>query len=145
MTPTNTIEDHLQAAPETARVMAHARLLLKAGRLYETAIPSGLARVSHIANIKSGIVIIHADSGAVASKIRQIAERLKDELSKRGVECSGIEVRVQLTRPPPPLTHKSERPLSDFALASLKNTMESLPENSPLRTAIGELIGCRGR
>lgn len=134
------LENHFDAAPDTARVMAHARLLIKVGRLYEAVVPGTLARISRVANIKSGIVVIHANTGAAAAKIRQIAGRLTDGLSKRGVECNGIEVRVQPPDDAPPRPTKSQRTLSPKAIASIEDTLEKLPKKSNLGAALEELL-----
>lgn len=134
------LENHFDAAPDAARVMAHARLLIKVGRLYEAVVPGTLARISRVANIKSGIVVIHADTGAAAAKIRQIAGRLTDGLLKRGVECSGIEVRVQPPGNAPPRPIKSQRTLSPKAISSIENMLNELPRNSGLSAALEELL-----
>lgn len=121
-------------------MIAHARLLMRVGRLYEGMAPGMLAAASRVANIKSGIVVIHADHGAVAAKLRQMAGRLRDEFLQRGVECSGIEVRVQPPEPAPAAPPPLQRPLSPEALASVRGAMQSLPENSALRAALARLL-----
>jgi len=133
-------EDYLNTAPDAAPVIAHARRLLRLERLYEVAVPGMLTRVSRVANIKSGIVVIHADNGVAAAKIRQIAGRLTDAFSKRGVECSGIEVRVQPSRLTAATPPKTRRPLSRNARACLDDTLASLPADSTLRAALRHLL-----
>ena len=139
------LEKHLQAAPDAARVIQHAQLLIQLGRLYEAAVPGSLASVSHVANFKSGKVVIHADSGVVAAKIKQLSGRLAGELSKRGVECSGIEVRVQPPANRPPAAVKSQRPLSAKAAISLEIAAKSMPTGSVLRAALDDLLARSAR
>jgi hypothetical protein len=135
-----TLEQHLQSAPETARVLAHAKLLVRVGHLYESLAPGMLAGASRVANIKSGIVVIHADNGAVAAKLRQIAGRLTDEFSKRGVECSGIEVRVQPSTVPAETHTVSQHPLSDNARQDITVAMNSMRDDEPLKAALATLL-----
>ena len=73
-------EHYLDKDAAAGRVMAHARLLLKLSRRFEAVAPAGLRHSAHVANYKLGTVIIHADNGAVAAKIRQLSQRLSDEV-----------------------------------------------------------------
>jgi hypothetical protein len=132
-------EQYLDSDAATGRVMAHARLLLKLSRRFAAVAPVGLRHAAHVANYKSGRIIIHADNGAVAAKIRQMSQRLGDELSKGGVECSGIEVKVQPSTIPSQSTSSTQKPLSDKALAALRSTARSLPEGG-LRQALDKLL-----
>ena len=88
-------EQYLDSDAAASRVMAHARLLLKLSRRFEAIAPAGFRHSAHVANYKSGKIIIHTDNGAVAAKIRQLSQRLCSELSKSGTECNDIEVKVQ--------------------------------------------------
>lgn len=132
-------EQYLDSDTATGRVMAHARLLLKLSRRFEAVAPVGLRHSAHVANYKSGKIIIHADNGAVAAKIRQMSQRLGDELSKGGVECSGIEVKVQPSIIPSQSTSSTQKPLSDKAFGTLRSTAEKLPKGQ-LRDALNNLL-----
>ncbi len=120
--------------------MAHARLLLKLSRRYEALAPAGLAHVSRVANYKLGKVVIHADNGAVAAKLRQMSTSLCRLLSKEGVECSVMEVKVQPREIPYQSSISKPEPLSENAVALLRNRVESLPQASPLRAALDKLL-----
>lgn len=132
-------EHYLDKDAATGRVMVHARLLLKLSRRFEAVAPAGLRYAAHVANYKSGKIIIHADNGAVAAKIRQLSQRLSDELSKGGTECSGIEVKVQPRQIPCQSTSSTQKPLSDKAFGMLRSTAENLPKG-PLRDALDNLL-----
>lgn len=84
----NLVENYLEAAEGAGSVLAHARLLIKLTHLYEEIAPTHLGQASSVANYKSGIIIIHAVSGAVAAKLRQMAPRLADDFSKRGLSVT---------------------------------------------------------
>ena len=111
----NSLEDFLEAPDGASKVLAHARLLLRLTRLYQTIAPAHLAAASHLANYKSGIVVIHATSGAVATKLKQLAPTLADGFSRKGIECNGVQVKVQAresgtqSRTSTPRTPESER------------------------------------
>ncbi|MGB7502328.1 MAG: DciA family protein [Azonexus sp.] len=136
---TNGLEHYLDNDAAAGRVMAHARLLLKLARRFEAIAPAGLGHVAHVANYKSGKVVIHADNGAVATKIRQMSQRLCDELSNGGAECNGIEVKVQPRQIPCQSTSSTTKPLSARACGVLRSTAENLPKG-PLREALDALL-----
>jgi hypothetical protein len=131
-------EQYLDNDAAASRVMTHARLLLKLSRHFETIAPAGLRHAAHVANYKSGKIVIHADNGAVATKIRQMSQRLCDELSKRGAECTGIKVKVQ------PLQIPVQSTISKKACNMLRSTSEKLP-NGPLREALDRLLARAAR
>lgn len=132
-------EQYLDSDAAAGRLMAHARLLLKLSRRFEAVAPAGLRYSAHVANFKSGIIVIHTDNGAVASKIRQMSQRLCDELSKGGQECNGMEVKVQPRQIPYQSTSSTQKPLSARACGVLKTTTDSLPPG-PLRQALETLL-----
>ena len=137
-------EQYLDNDAAASRVMTHARLLLKLSRHFETIAPAGLRHAAHVANYKSGKIVIHADNGAVATKIRQMSQRLCDELSKRGAECTGMEVKVQPQQIPVQSTISTQKPLSERACKVLQSTSEKLP-NGPLREALDRLLARAAR
>ena len=132
-------EHYLDKDAAAGRVMAHARLLLKLSRRFEAVAPAGLRHSAHVANYKLGTIIIHADNGAVAAKVRQLSQRLSNELSKGGAECSGIEVKVQPRQIPSQSMSSTQKPLSDKAIGALRSTADKLPEG-PLRNALETLV-----
>ena len=136
---TKTLERYLDNAAGAGRVMAHARLLLRLTQRFKAVVPSGLKDVARIANFKSGKVVIHAENGAAASKIRQMSQRLCEELSRAGVDCNGIEVRVQPSQIPFHITASAAKPLSAKTFGVLRSTSENLPEG-PLRKALDALL-----
>lgn len=135
----NTLEDFLDAANGAASVLAHARLLLRLADLYQEIAPAHLHQASKLANYKSGIVVIHATNGAVAVKLRQLATTLADGFSKRGVECSGVQVKVQASETPTQSRSSMPKPLSPQTSRTLEDLRDSLPD-SDLRRAVDTLI-----
>jgi hypothetical protein len=136
---TKELEQYLNSDAAAGKVMAHARLLIKLSRRFEAIAPSGFRHAARVANYKSGKIIIHADNGAVAAKIRQMGQRLCDELSKSGAECNGIEVKVQPRQIPYQSISSTQKPLSAKACGVLRSTSENLPKG-PLRDALDRLL-----
>jgi hypothetical protein len=136
-----TLQDHLAAADAFARIAEQASRLQRLQVLLEAALPAYLLPGTRIANLKRGKVIIHADSGAVAVKLRQLAPRLAEGFIQQGQEVTGIEVHVQARRRPsagarqPAPKMIGARP--KLALASLASGLE---EDSPVRRAIEKLL-----
>jgi hypothetical protein len=133
------LDDFLEAPDGAGKVLAHARLLLRLTRLYQAIAPAHLAAASHLANCKSGIVVIHASSGAVATKLKQLAPTLADGFSKRGIECNGVQVKVQAREIGTQSSTSEPRPLSPNTEKTLGSLRDGLP-NSPLRKALDALL-----
>ena len=137
-------EQYLNSDATTSRIMAHARLLQKLSRRFEAVAPAGLRHAARVANYKSGTIVIHTDNGAVAAKIRQMSQRLCDELSKGGTECNGIEVKVQPRQIPCQSMASTQKPLSASTCGVLRSTSENLPKG-PLRDALETLLASAAR
>lgn len=134
----------LETDAAAGRVLGHARLLLKLANRFEAIAPGGLRHSAHVANYKSGRVIIHADNGAVAAKIRQMSRRLCSELSVEGAECNDIDVKVQPQQMPFRSMSSTSKPLSAKTAGILRSTAESLPKGA-LRDALDRLLKCSAR
>ena len=132
-------EQYLDSDAAASKVMAHARLLLKLSRRFEAIAPAAFRHAAHVANYKSGKLIIHTDNGAVAAKLRQMSQRLCDELSKGGAQCNVIEVKVQPRLIPVQSMSSTQKPLSEKACAMLRSTTDTLPKG-PLRDALDNLL-----
>lgn len=141
---TDSLQHYLETTEGAGKVLVHARLLAKLAALFQEIAPPHLGQASAVANYKSGIVLIHASSGAVATKLRQMAPTLADELSKRGVECRGLQVKVQARRRHETAPAATPKPLSARTSDQLTALSQSLPA-SPLRTALEHLLARAAR
>lgn len=135
------LKDHLAASDAFARLSGQAERLRQLQHYLDAILPAHLAPGAHIANLKRGKIVIHADSGAVAVKLRQLAPRLTEGFIQQGQEVTGIEVRVQPRRraasaarriPPKVLGARSKQSLTSLAAG--------LAEDSPLRRALEKLL-----
>jgi hypothetical protein len=117
---------------------------MKLTHLYEGIAPAHLGQASSVANYKSGIIIIHAVSGAVAAKLRQMAPRLADEFSKRGFECTEVQIKVQARKIQSQSRTSTQKPLSLKTSRELADLAGSLPDSS-LRSALETLLARSAR
>lgn len=132
-------EQYLDNDANASRLMAHARLLLKLSRRFEAIAPAGFRHSARVANYKSGKLVIHTDNGAVAAKLRQMSQRLCNELSQGGMECNDIEVKVQPRQIPYQSTSSTVKPISAKAGGLLRCASADLPDG-PLKTALDRLL-----
>ena len=104
-------------------------------------LPANLASTS-LAISDTGELLLYADNGAVAAKLRQVAPRVFLFLQQRGVEVTGIRVQVQVGFRHKPLRQKQiflSRPGRDAVMALAKRL-----DNSPLKSALARM-GQRGQ
>ncbi len=135
------IADCLEDDSALSRLTAHAGQLLKLQRVFEDAVPAQLARNSRIANLKLGRVVIHAASGAVATKLRQLAPRLLDRFVVEGWKSTEILVKVQ----PGVAAAGPSRPRNAAAIGTkqkqaLTSLADALPEGDRLGAALKRLV-----
>ncbi len=135
----NSLEHYLEATDGAGRLMTHARLLVKLARLYREIAPPHLLQASTLANYKSGTIVIHAHSGAIAAKLRQLATTLTEGFSQRGIECTGVQIKVQAPDNPAQSWHATQKPLGTGAFEALEHLRDSLPDDA-LRQAIEHLL-----
>jgi hypothetical protein len=133
------LENFLEAADGAGKVLAHAKLLVKLARIYQELAPTHLGQSSKLANYKSGTIVIHAVSGAVAAKLRQMAPTLAAGFSKRGVECNDVQVKVQAREFGTQSRTSTLKPLTSASSHSLESLRDTLP-SSPLRDALNTLL-----
>ncbi|CAG0124874.1 hypothetical protein RHDC2_00717 [Rhodocyclaceae bacterium] len=137
MTVSLRLNSYLDASPELHRLADKVAQQHILQRYYEQVAPPSLARASHVVYLERNILLLAADNGAVAAKLRQLAPELAQLFRDRGHEVTGIQVRVQVTFPPakrntPPTS------LSDTGRQNLNDLAEKLPD-SPLKNALQRL------
>lgn len=83
-------------------------------------------------------LIIGADNGAVAAKLRQISNELISSFLTRGCEVTGIQIKVQVIAPAR-IVKLEPRKLGKSAREALNKLGSGLPD-SPLKTALERLV-----
>jgi hypothetical protein len=79
-------------------------------RLYTVCAPPDMVRASRVVNNRDGMLVIAADNGAIAAKLRQQAPRLLKNMQKQGGEVTGIRVQVQVERTSPAPRNRAKKP-----------------------------------
>lgn len=135
------LQEHLVSGGSMARLVAHADRLRLLQHQLETALPAALKPHARVANFRLGKLSIHADSGGIAAKIRQLGPSIASQLSNQATEITQIEVRVQplaTNLPHPP----HERPSLPGAKQKQGLTLltQDLPRESKLRIALECLL-----
>jgi len=138
------LDHYLQAEEGAGRILAHAKLLGRITEIYARTAPPHLLAVSKLANFKSGLVVLHAENGAVAAKLRQLTPTLIDELTQRGIACRSVQIKVKACEHPLPARTASVRPLSPQVCRQLASLRDALPA-SPLRNALETLLTCAAK
>ena len=123
-------------------IYVRAKRLAALQQIYAGALPGGLSRSSRVAFERSGTVVVFADNGPVAAKLRHLAPRIVSEIVKIDPEVTAIRVEVQVTQGE---IRRESRPhrIGSRGLLSLKALHDALPETA-LRAALGRLVASQG-
>jgi hypothetical protein len=141
---TKAISDWLASQGDSDPLVSRAKRLLALERLYANCVPETLARASAVANVRDGILLVRADNGAVASKLRQLAPTLLNKIRKTNQEVTKIEVTVQVVPEAPPAARNPKPGISPQSVHQIEALAESLPESS-LKAALGRLTARQRR
>lgn len=131
------LKAYLASTLELRQLSGKAEQLTALQRHYEAIVPPSLKNSSHVLRLNRQMAVIAATNGAVAAKLRQMTEELISLFQARGCEITGIQIKVQVTAPPP-LIPSVPRKLGKAA----KNALSELEENltdSPLKRALRRL------
>jgi len=139
--------NHTYRMPEFRSYLKHPEgigsLMPQVGRLLELRralvefLPPALSRSCLIANYRQGKVVIFAENGAVAAKLRLLSPALLLHLVKRAPQITGVVVEAQPARPAPAAPAKGAR-LTQNGVGSLAKLAAELPE-SALKTVIARM------
>jgi hypothetical protein len=112
-------------------------------RLYEVCTPPELIPASRVVGDRGGILMIAADNGAIAAKLRQLAPRLLKNLQKQRAQVTGIHIQVQVFQParrPKPAPEKS--PLSIDSIEYFEKLSQRIKDPG-LRSALSRFAARR--
>jgi hypothetical protein len=123
-----------------ARLIPHARLIARLGEVFSKTAPSGLARQARVVNHRLGTVVIHADSGAVAAKLRQISPRLESAFLRMGVQCNQVEIKVQPVEPFDLANISYAKTISSASARKILACAEAMPPDSKLAASLRQLL-----
>lgn len=127
----------LASTDELRQLSSKAKQVNALQQHYKLLAPPSLLKGSRILQLRQQVVVIAADNGAVAAKLRQMTDELISLFQARGCEVTGIQIKVQVTAPPP-VGSPQPRVLSKAAQDTLTELEENLAD-SPLKTALRRL------
>ena len=131
------LNSYFDTSQELRQLSHKVAQLLALQRHYEQVAPPALVRASHVVQLELQTLLLAADNGAVAAKLRQLAPRLTQLFHDGGHEVTAIQVRVQVTLPP--VVHTSSpASLSTTGRQRLIDLAGELAD-SPLKSALQRL------
>lgn len=120
-------------------VAVRARALLKVQGALERALPAALAGHVRVNQLENGVLSLACDSGAAASRLRQLTDTLIASLGKRGIVVAALRVSVNpelLARYVHPVDKAGLPPAALDGLAHLNAEIE----DGPLKEALDRLL-----
>jgi len=132
------LNSYFTGQPELRGLVRQAHRLAALERLYRKATPESLAKTSRVIGLEQHTLVIGADNGAIAAKLRQLIPNILKQIQKGSAEITGIRVKVQVDSPPVqnvPAPHI----LSEEGRRQIAALATSL-SNSPLKSALQRLI-----
>ncbi|HEX7812757.1 MAG TPA: DciA family protein [Burkholderiales bacterium] len=127
----------LRQLPELQGLTRQVRRLSALQATLADALPANLAASVALAVSESGELVLYADNGAVATKLKHLAPRILVFLRQRGIEVTGIRVQMQVSIRHNPLPQK-QISLSLAGRTALRELAERV-DNSPLKLALERL------
>ena len=131
----------IQAEPALKPLMRRLSELSYIQQLYSQAVPPSLAKLGGVGSFHDGTLIIVAENGAAAAKLKQVLPEVTQKLSQRLAQAIDVRVSVQVdslaghTAP----RHNQKPPLSSAAIQSLRKLADDLPP-SPLKEEVALLV-----
>jgi hypothetical protein len=98
--------------------------------------PPDLIQASRVVNSRNGMLVIAADNGAVAAKLRQLAPRLLKNLQKQRAQITGIQVQVQVGRGLPKPQVRTKKTTLPIDLIDSFDALSAKVKNPELRLAL---------
>jgi hypothetical protein len=132
----------LDTSPVLLRLSSQAELIARARRVYSQFVPAALSQVSAVMNVKSGKMLLRADSGAVAARLRQLAPSLIGRLQIEGLDVRDVIVQTQPGLEPRSAAIRTGggREVSVRSQRDLRDLVQTLPEGDPLRRSLERLL-----
>jgi hypothetical protein len=112
-------------------------------RLYTVCAPPELALASRVVGDHNGTLLIAADNGAIAAKLKQIMPRLLKNLQKQSAQVTGIRVQVQVSGPQPTPRVFTEKSTLPVELIDNFERLSSRVKDPGLRSALARFAARR--
>ena len=121
-----------------SRLTAQANALIKMDRQFKKMLPDVVAASCQAVRIEDGELLIFADNGLIAARLRMIAPGLLPQLSALGYPASRVKVRVRVHVKPP--VRERRLNIGESALDGIEQAAEQCISNPMVREALAKLI-----
>lgn len=112
-------------------------------RLYVVCAPPDMVRASRVVNKHDGMLVIAADNGAIAAKLRQQAPRLLKNMQKQGGEVTGIRVQVQVEGTSPASRIRAKKAPLPIDFIDNFESLSKRVKDPDLRSALARFVARR--
>ncbi|POZ63214.1 DUF721 domain-containing protein [Chromobacterium alticapitis] len=120
-----------------AHLTAAAQALMALDRAFKRLIPPAMAEVCRAVRIRDDELVIHADNGIVAARLRMTAPGLLPQLAQIGYPASKVKVKVTLQQARP--KRAKWLAISENALDGMEQAADSIG-NPEVKRALARLI-----
>jgi hypothetical protein len=112
-------------------------------RLYSVCAPPELSRASRVVGDHNGTLVIAADNGAIAAKLKQIMPRLLKNLQKQRAQVTGIRIQVQVSGQQPAPRVYTEKTALPIDLIENFEELSGRVKDPGLRSALARFAARR--
>jgi hypothetical protein len=140
------LNNFIQAEPALKPLLRQLSELRYVQTLVSQALPPSLAKLGQVGSFRDGTLVLIAENGAAAAKLKQVLPELIDKISQQLQKLIEIRVSVQvdlLTQQKEPKRHRKP-PLGHAAIQSLRKLAEDLAP-SPLKDEVALLVSRQTR
>lgn len=137
---TQPLDRYLRSADALSRLAEHAARLARLQAILAHELPPLMAESCGVANLKGEELVLHARSGAVAARLKQMLPGLQQAYARQGVLLAAIKVKVAVSNPEPRRPAAARRFVPTQARGSLAQLATALPAGSALALALRRLI-----
>jgi hypothetical protein len=134
------LHTHLTAQDCLAQLAMHASLIARAQRAYERFLPPEMTLISRVLNVKQGIVVVSAPTGAVANRLKQLLPSARMALQESCAEITEVRVKVQAFESVPSRAPAVPRAVSELARKKVAAGAAALAPDSELGLALQRLL-----
>ena len=134
------LSNFIEASSSLKPLLEHATRVADLQRIFRETAPPQLLDLSRVATVEGGGLVVVADNGAAAAKLRQMTPRLVKNFVLRGQQITSVRIEVQVSsgrRPASPVVRVA--PVGSIGLASIRDLAGSLPD-SPMKQALANLL-----
>lgn len=136
----------IQAEPALKPLLRRLSELSYVQRLYSQAVSPSLAKLGQVGSFRDGTLIVYAENGAAAAKLKQMLPQITQKISQQLHQLIEIRVnvRVDALAQKSESNHRHNRQMSLTAFESLRKLADDLPP-SPLKEEVKVLITRQSR